>query len=367
MALPEGAHPPLLPAGWGQRALGAGLLLVAVAELAAAAVLLAPRSGPAACDWPRFLVIGDWGRDGDYNQSATADAMAARAAALRPHFVVSDLGGAGCLVPPARCQPLLSRAPPPNPTLSAPLSLPPRPASPLQVSTGDSFYDSGLRHPQDPQFATSFSDVYHQAALQVPGHDLHLFLTFTCSVSVNSAGCNLAIFSTLAVSPTNPQVPWHAVLGNHDYGEVNDGDPPVPDCSAWLAGGGGGGGGSGDGGGYYSSSIGGGGGRTDNSSSISGGGGGRREEEEECFYSPLHQLGPALPARDARWHCERAFTLRLAGGEVEIFFVDTTPLIKQYLEYDWASNRGEGAGRRGQPASLQGAHGSRVAAARPAL
>ena len=77
MALPEGAHPPLLPAGWGQRALGAGLLLVAVAELAAAAVLLAPRSGPAACDWPRFLVIGDWGRDGDYNQSATADAMAA--------------------------------------------------------------------------------------------------------------------------------------------------------------------------------------------------------------------------------------------------------------------------------------------------
>ena len=134
------------------------------------------------------------------------------------------------------------------------------------------------------------------------------------------------------------------VLGNHDYGEVNDGDPPVPDCSAWLGGGSSGGGGTGNG-----SSSGGGGGAEGWEERGGGGGGGR---EEECFYSPLHQLGAALPARDGRWHCERAFSLRLAGGAVEVFFADTTPLIKQYRDYDWAANRGEGSRPASQPASL---------------
>jgi len=47
-----------------------------------------------------------------------------------------------------------------------------------------------------------------------------------------------------------------------------------------------------------------------------------------------------LTARDPRWHCERAFTLTLAGGAVDIFFIDTTPIMTQYEDARWAGNRG---------------------------
>jgi tartrate-resistant acid phosphatase type 5 len=169
---------------------------------------------PVSNRYPRFLVIGDWGRDGDYNQTVLADMMARKAAKFNPDFV---------------------------------------------VSTGDNFYEWGLTSVNDPQFDSSFRDIYSQ--------------------------------------PELANVPWHVALGNHDYGETDD-PKARPDCShaAWVDG--------------------------------------------ECFYSPVHQLDVQLTARDPRWHCERSFTLTLAGGEVEIFFIDTTPIMSQYYDAKWANNRG---------------------------
>lgn len=60
------------------RALAAGRACQAAAEAAAAAAR-----------YPKFLVVGDWGRRGRYNQSAVAAAMARKAAALPADFVVS--------------------------------------------------------------------------------------------------------------------------------------------------------------------------------------------------------------------------------------------------------------------------------------
>ena len=50
----------------------------------------------------------------------------------------------------------------------------------------------------------------------------------------------------------------------------------------------------------------------------------------ECYFSPVHQLDVRLAARDPRWHCERSFVLSLAQGQVDIFFIDTTPIIDTY-------------------------------------
>ncbi|EFN51072.1 hypothetical protein CHLNCDRAFT_141436 [Chlorella variabilis] len=41
--------------------------------------------------------------------------------------------------------------------------------------------------------------------------------------------------------------------------------------------------------------------------------------------SPLYQLDPALRKRDWRWHAFRNRKLSLAGGQVDLFFWDTTP------------------------------------------
>ncbi|CAI5949603.1 unnamed protein product [Closterium sp. NIES-65] len=80
-----------------------------------------------------FLVVGDWGRNGDYNQSIVAESMGEVAAAIDSSFV---------------------------------------------VSTGDNFYDDGLQDINDPNFASSFSEIYQAPSLQTQ---------------------------------------WYAVLGNHDY------------------------------------------------------------------------------------------------------------------------------------------------------
>ncbi|GFH21815.1 metallophos domain-containing protein, partial [Haematococcus lacustris] len=50
------------------------------------------------------------------------------------------------------------------------------------VSTGDNFYHSGLKGPADPTFTQTFTSVYTDKSLMVP---------------------------------------WYAVLGNHDYGELD--------------------------------------------------------------------------------------------------------------------------------------------------
>ncbi|EFN52564.1 hypothetical protein CHLNCDRAFT_32423 [Chlorella variabilis] len=89
------------------------------------------------------------------------------------------------------------------------------------------------------------------------------------------------------------QVPWHAALGNHDHGETAD--PSSPACGAW---------------------------------------------DPACFYSPLNELDARLAQRDARWHCERSFVLSLAGGAVDVFFLDTTPLLLEYAAVPWRANRG---------------------------
>ncbi|GLU18388.1 hypothetical protein SLE2022_346940 [Rubroshorea leprosula] len=81
-----------------------------------------------------FLVIGDWGRRGTYNQSEVAVQMGSMGEKLSIDFV---------------------------------------------VSTGDNFYENGLRGIHDPAFLYSFTDIYTAKSLQKQ---------------------------------------WYAVLGNHDYG-----------------------------------------------------------------------------------------------------------------------------------------------------
>lgn len=109
-----------------RRFLGTGAELTAASLVAAA---------PArAADAPfRFLSIGDWGRDGTHHQRAVAQAMAERAAASDPRFI---------------------------------------------LSLGDNFYEAGVTSDTDPQWQTSFEDIYDQPSLQRP---------------------------------------WKVILGNHDY------------------------------------------------------------------------------------------------------------------------------------------------------
>ena len=71
----------------------------------------------------KFLIVGDWGRQGGYNQSRNAAGMAKVASGLGAQFV---------------------------------------------VSTGDNFYEQGLANLTDPGFAKSFVNVYSQPSLQVP-------------------------------------------------------------------------------------------------------------------------------------------------------------------------------------------------------
>ncbi len=60
---------------------------------------------------------------------------------------------------------------------------------------------------------------------------------------------------------------------------------------------------------------------------------------------PALQLGSALINRDLRWHCERQYSLSLAGGLVDFFFLDTTPFVKKYRRRPWAKYTGSGGGR----------------------
>ncbi|BBN05401.1 tartrate-resistant acid phosphatase type 5 [Marchantia polymorpha subsp. ruderalis] len=79
------------------------------------------------------LIVGDWGRKGLYNQSQVARQMSRVGKELQADFI---------------------------------------------LSTGDNFYDSGLKSVNDKSFEESFTDVYHEKSLQKR---------------------------------------WYAVLGNHDY------------------------------------------------------------------------------------------------------------------------------------------------------
>lgn len=177
-----------------------------------------------------FLVLGDWGRRGAYNQSAVASAMAIQASLSNP--------------PPS-----------------------------FVISTGDNFYESGLTSPYDEDFDRSFSNVYSMPELQIP---------------------------------------FYAVLGNHDYGEwwypsnstVAEKDqrpPPIEDCPQ----------------------------------------GKDPKGPHECYYSPLHQIDVRLKDRDARWNCARTYTVHISEQNMDIFFIDTSPILyTKYYNVPWAFNRG---------------------------
>jgi acid phosphatase len=80
-----------------------------------------------------FVVVGDWGREGCCQQAAVAEQMSKRAVAIGSRFV---------------------------------------------VSVGDNFYENGVSSVTDPQWKTSFEDVYTRPGLMTK---------------------------------------WHVILGNHDY------------------------------------------------------------------------------------------------------------------------------------------------------
>lgn len=93
----------------------AGLLLCAVGLAASAS---APPASPL-----EFIAVGDWGRDGAYGQKQVAAAMGVWAGEHPLRFV---------------------------------------------VSMGDNFYEHGVKSVTDPQWRTSFEDVYTAKGLQVP-------------------------------------------------------------------------------------------------------------------------------------------------------------------------------------------------------
>ncbi len=107
-----------------------------VATQAAAIGSLLPRAALAAeakAAALNFLIVGDWGRNGEPDQLAVATQMGIAAQAMDAKFV---------------------------------------------ISVGDNFYENGVATVDDPQWQSSFEKVYTAPSLQVP---------------------------------------WHAVLGNHDY------------------------------------------------------------------------------------------------------------------------------------------------------
>ena len=80
-----------------------------------------------------FLAVWDWGRDGAFNQREVAQQMGLTADRLKAKFI---------------------------------------------VSVGDNFYEAGVQSVSDPQWKSSFEDIYTAPSLQVP---------------------------------------WYVILGNHDY------------------------------------------------------------------------------------------------------------------------------------------------------
>ncbi|KAG5395033.1 hypothetical protein IGI04_024996 [Brassica rapa subsp. trilocularis] len=74
-----------------------------------------------------FLVVGDWGRRGSYNQSQVARQMGKTGMNLNIDFV---------------------------------------------ISTGDNFYDDGITSPYDCQFQDSFTNIYTAPSLQKPWYNV---------------------------------------------------------------------------------------------------------------------------------------------------------------------------------------------------
>lgn len=105
---------------------------VTTSSVMGAGAVFAP-SAQAAQESLAFLLVGDWGRHGKHHQGYVAEQMARTAQDVKSQFV---------------------------------------------VSVGDNFYENGVESVSDPQFQTSFEDVYTASSLQTP---------------------------------------WNLILGNHDY------------------------------------------------------------------------------------------------------------------------------------------------------
>src|SRR5271169_203879 len=102
-------------------------LFVATAQAAVAGSLL-PRSlfaADARAGGLNFLVFGDWGRNGEKDQSDVAAQMAVTAKLVDAKFI---------------------------------------------ISVGDNFYENGVSAVDDPHWQSSFEKVYHAPSLQVPWH-----------------------------------------------------------------------------------------------------------------------------------------------------------------------------------------------------
>ena len=135
------------------------------------------------------------------------------------------------------------------------------------VSTGDNFYPTGLRGPKDTEnFNKSFREPYADLI----------------------------------------DIPWHAVLGNHDYGDGDRPDSADRDCV------------------LYEGTC------------------KRLDTDNPCCYSPLHQLNVRLRTDpqmgDSRWHAHRNTQLVLGNSLVEFFYIDTSPGVKVYMDNATATN-----------------------------
>lgn len=136
--------------------------VIALMGLLVAATVVAFASGNSKKNKPaksfRVLVVGDFGRGGGYNQTGTAEAMAAWTRSQGPVSLV--------------------------------------------INTGDNFYEDGLRHGQDPMFDWSFTQVYHQEELQVPflgvlgNHDYHGNVTAQTSGELSERDPRFIIYTS---------------------------------------------------------------------------------------------------------------------------------------------------------------------------
>ncbi|CAK9193922.1 unnamed protein product [Sphagnum troendelagicum] len=129
-----------------------------------------------------ILVVGDWGRDGLFNQTLVAKQMGIVGSKLNIDYV---------------------------------------------ISTGDNFYESGLTGPDDTQFTTSFSDVYTQESLQTTwysvlgNHDYRGNATAQLAKELTLRDSRWFCRETTGVEfffiDTNPFVESYWVENNKDY------------------------------------------------------------------------------------------------------------------------------------------------------